>query len=112
LKRIVKERTKEIGVRKALGATPNSIISMIVQESVFLTSIAGYLGLACGMAVIFAMQKVMEVNEMELEFFHNPEVDIKLVLVALLILIISGAVAGLIPAIQAAKINPVTAMKS
>lgn len=109
---IVKERTKEIGVRKALGATPNSIIAMIVQESVFLTSIAGYLGLACGMGVIFAIQKVMEVNQMELEFFHNPEVDIKLVLVALLILIISGAVAGLIPAIQAARINPVTAMKS
>ncbi len=109
---IVKERTKEIGVRKALGATPNSIISMIVQESVFLTSIAGYLGLACGMGVIFAIQKVMEINEAELEFFHNPEVDIKLVLVALLILIISGAVAGLIPAIQAARINPVTAMKS
>jgi len=109
---IVKERTKEIGVRKALGATPNSIISMIVQESVFLTSMAGYLGLACGMGVIFAIQKVMEVNKVELEFFHNPEVDIQLVLIALLILIVSGAVAGLIPAIQAARINPVTAMKS
>ena len=109
---IVKERTKEIGVRKALGATPGSIISMIVQESVFLTSIAGYLGLACGMALIYAIQKVMEVNEIELEFFYNPEVDVKLVLIALLILIVSGAVAGLIPAIQAARINPVVAMKS
>ncbi len=109
---IVKERTREIGVRKAMGATPSSIIAMIVQESVFLTSIAGYLGLACGMAIIFGIQKLMEVGDVELEFFYNPEVDIKLVIIALMILIISGAVAGLIPAVQAARINAVTAMKS
>ena len=108
---VVKERTKEIGIRKALGATPNSIVTMIVQEAIFLTSIAGYLGMLCGMGVIIAVQWVMKENNIEAEFFRNPEVDINLVLTALFILIISGAIAGLIPALQAVKINPVVAMK-
>ena len=109
---VVKERTKEIGIRKALGATPNSIVTMIVQEAIFLTSIAGYLGMLCGMGVIIALQWVMKENEIEAEYFRNPEVDINLVLTALFILVISGAIAGLIPALQAVKINPVVAMKS
>ena len=109
---VVKERTKEIGVRKALGATPNSIVTMIVQEAIFLTSIAGYLGMLCGMGVIIAIQWVMKENNIEAEFFRNPEVDINLVLTALFILVFSGAIAGLIPALQAVKINPVVAMKS
>ena len=108
---VVKERTKEIGIRKALGATPNSIVTMIVQEAIFLTSIAGYLGMLCGMGVIIAIQWVMKENNIEAEFFRNPEVDINLVLTALFILIVSGAIAGLIPALQAVKINPVIAMK-
>lgn len=109
---IVKERTKEIGVRKALGATPRSIVSMIVQESVFLTSLAGYIGLASGLIVIYGINSFMIANEIDAEFFHNPSVDISAVLIALFILILSGVVAGLIPALQAVKINPVTAMKS
>jgi putative ABC transport system permease protein len=108
---IVKERTKEIGVRKALGATPSSIVSMIVQEAIFLTSIAGYLGMLCGIGLIIAIQTVMEQNNIEAEFFRNPEVDIKMVLIALAILVVSGGLAGLIPALQAVKINPVVAMK-
>ncbi|MEL6865328.1 MAG: ABC transporter permease [Bacteroidota bacterium] len=109
---IVKERTKEIGIRKALGATPGSIISMIVQEAVFLTSVAGYLGLASGLAVIYAIQQFMEANNIEAEFFVNPEVKLSTVLAALFILVLSGVIAGLIPAIQAVKVNPVVAMKS
>ena len=109
---IVKDRTKEIGIRKALGATPISIISMIVQEAVFLTSVAGYVGLASGLGVIYGLQQVMEKNNIEAEYFRNPEVDMTTMIVALLILIVSGAVSGLIPAIQAVKINPVVAMKS
>jgi len=109
---VVKERTKEIGVRKALGATPASIVTMIVQESIFLTSIAGYLGLACGMFIVGGIQYLMESNNVNIEFFYNPEVNMSMVLIALVILILSGAVAGLIPAIQAVKINPVVAMKS
>lgn len=108
---IVKERTKEIGVRKALGATPRAIVSMIVQESVFLTSIAGYIGLASGLLVIHGIDSFMKANDIEAEFFYNPSVDIGAVSFALFILILSGVVAGLIPALQAVKINPVIAMK-
>ncbi len=109
---IVKERTKEIGVRKALGATPRSIVSMIVQESVFLTSVAGYIGLASGLLLVYGINSFMVANEIEAEFFRDPTVDISAVLIALFILILSGVVAGLIPALQAVKINPVVAMKS
>ncbi len=109
---IVKERTKEIGVRKALGATPRSIVSMIVQESVFLTSVAGYIGLASGLLLVYGINSFMVANDIEAEFFRDPTVDISAVLIALFILILSGVVAGLIPALQAVKINPVIAMKS
>ena len=108
---IVKERTKEIGVRKALGATPWSIISMIVYEAVFLTTLAGYLGLASGLAVIFGIQQFIEANDIEAEFFKNPEVDLATILFAMFILVMSGVVSGLIPALQAVRINPVVAMK-
>ncbi len=109
---IVKDRTKEIGVRKALGATPLSIVGMIVQEAIFLTGVAGYIGLASGLGVIFGLQQIMVQNEIEIEYFRNPEVNTSVVVGALLILIVSGAVAGLIPALQAVRVNPVTAMKS
>lgn len=109
---LVKERTKEIGIRKAMGATPRSIVSMIVQESIFLTSIAGYFGLFCGLALVYGVQQLMEQNNIEAEYFRNPEVNTTMVIIALLILIISGAIAGLIPALQAVKVNPVEAMKS
>ena len=109
---IVKERTKEIGVRKALGATPGSIISMIVYEAVFLTSLAGYLGLACGLGVVFGIQQFIIANDIEAEFFKNPEVDLTTIMGAMFILIASGVVSGLIPALQAVRINPVVAMKS
>ncbi|MEM9824580.1 MAG: ABC transporter permease [Bacteroidota bacterium] len=104
----VKERTKEIGVRKALGATPSSIISMILMESVFLTTIAGYLGLVCGTLIVYLLN--LGVGE-GAEFYANPEVDFRIGVIALLILIISGAITGLIPAMQAASINPVIALK-
>ena len=108
---VVKERTKEIGIRKAMGATPYSIVSMIVQESIFLTSIAGYFGMFCGLAIIYGVQQLMEQNNIEAQYFRNPEVNIGMILIALFILIISGAIAGLIPALQAVKVNPVEAMK-
>ena len=109
---IVKERTKEIGVRKALGATPGSIISMIVYEAVFLTSQAGYLGLACGLGLVYGIQQFIIANDIEAEFFKNPEVDLSTIMGAIFILIASGVISGLIPALQAVRINPVVAMKS
>ena len=103
---IVKERTREIGIRKALGATPGSIIALILQESIFLTSIAGYIGMVSGLVIIYAVQQFMVANNIEAEFFHNPEVDMFTVFAALFIVVLSGALAGLIPAMQAVRIIP------
>lgn len=103
---IVKDRTREIGIRKAMGATPFSIISMILQESIFITAFAGYVGLACGIGVMAL------VKDVSTEFWRNPEVNLVVAIAATIILVVAGAIAGLIPAIQAARINPVTAMKS
>ncbi len=109
----VKDRTKEIGIRKALGATPWSIVSMIMQESIFLTAVAGYLGLIMGFSIIYGVDYLMTTYEIDdLEFFYNPEVDFTSVMLALVFLIVSGTLAGLVPAIQAARVNPVVAMKS
>ena len=102
---IVKDRTKEIGIRKAIGATPMSIIGMIFQESIFITGVAGYVGLALGIGVLALLKDV------ESEFFRNPEVNIGLAIAATLVLVIAGVLAGLLPAIQAARINPITAMR-
>ena len=109
---VIKDRTKEIGIRKAMGATPISIISMVMQEAVFLTSLAGYIGLISGFGLVYGMNYLMVENNIEVEFFRNPEVDFLTVLTALLFLICCGALSGLIPAVQAVRINPVTAMKS
>ncbi len=109
---VVKDRTREIGIRKAMGATPFSIITMIMQEAVFLTSMAGYFGLLSGFGLIYALNYLIIENNIELEFFRNPEVDFVTVLTALVFLVICGAISGLIPAIQAVRINPVTAMKN
>jgi len=104
---IVKDRTKEIGIRKALGATPKSIISMILLESIFMTSVAGYVGLIGGVGLISLISKFLKA-----QFFLNPQVNLTVAVSAVIVLIIAGALAGMIPAMQAAKINPVIAMKT
>lgn len=108
---VVKERTKEIGVRKALGATPASIISMILTESVFITSISGYLGLIAGTFVIGGINFIMVSNNLEPNNFYNPQVNLSIGLGAVILLVIAGTIAGLIPAMTAARINPVNALK-
>jgi len=107
----VKERTKEIGVRKALGATPRSIINMVITESIFITSLSGYLGLVVGTLVIGSINYFMVANGVENENFHNPQVNIYVGVSAVVLLIVAGAVAGLIPANHAAQIKPVEALK-
>ena len=104
---IVKERTKEIGIRKALGATPYSIVSQIILESIFITGTAGYIGLVLGVLLIEGMRKV-GVNS---DFFKDPEIDFGLAIFATILLVVSGAFAGLIPSIRAARIEPVIALR-
>lgn len=103
----VKERTKEIGVRKAIGATPSSIIGMIIMESVLITSVAGYLGLMAGVGILELAKKFMPPSD----FFLNPEVNFNIAIAATVLLIIAGGCAGLFPALRAAHINPVLALR-
>jgi putative ABC transport system permease protein len=105
---VVKERTKEIGIRKALGATPGSIISMILLESVFLTTIAGYLGLLVSTGLVALIKTLTGEGG---AFFMNPEVNLGVAISAMFILVLAGALTGLVPAIQAANIEPVDALK-
>jgi putative ABC transport system permease protein len=102
----VKERTKEIGIRKALGATPVSIILMIVQEAVFLTSIAGLLGLAGGVGIL-ALIDSAGVSEM----IRNPSIPLSTGVAATIFLICAGALAGFFPARAAARVNPIHTLR-
>jgi putative ABC transport system permease protein len=102
----VKERTKEIGVRKALGATPRSIIFMVIQEAVFLTAFAGLLGLAGGVGVLGLIGKYFSG-----EFMHDPSIDLTIGIAAAVFLVVAGALAGYFPARAAARVNPVHTLR-
>ncbi len=108
---VVKERTKEIGVRKALGATPLSIVSLILQESIVLTAFAGYMGLILGVVMVEGINQLLKMMDAEGDFFANPEIDLNTALIAMFVLVIVGGLAGLIPASKAARVNPVVALK-
>jgi putative ABC transport system permease protein len=104
---IVKERTNEIGVRKALGATPISIVMLVVQEAIFITAVSGYIGLVLGVGLLQLMSE-----NIEGDFFKNPSIDFNLAISATLMIIFSGALAGFFPALRAAKVQPVEALRS
>lgn len=104
---VVRERTKEIGIRKSLGATPGSIIALIMQEAVVITSFAGYIGLVLGVGVLELVSK----NMPQTEFFRNPEADFSIAVMATVLLIFAGAVAGFFPAMRAAGVKPVDALR-
>ena len=108
---IVKERTKEIGIRKSVGAKPVSIITMIVLEALVISSVAGYLGLVSGVALIEGIALMMDQFGMQNDFFTNPEIDFGVAISAIVVLVISGILAGLFPGIMAARINPVRALR-
>ncbi|WP_310994228.1 ABC transporter permease [Aequorivita marina] len=103
---IVKERTKEIGIRKAIGAEPWSIIGMILHESIFVTAIAGFVGLLFSMALLEFVGPLIETA-----YISNPSVDFSVAITTVVILIIAGAVAGFFPAYRAANIKPIEALR-
>ncbi len=111
---LVKERTKEIGIRKAIGATPFSIIRLVLSESVFITALAGFFGLVAGMGLLAGisaiLQQVAQENQDVQRAFFNPSADLSVALWALVILVTAGLVAGFIPARRASSIRPIEAL--
>jgi putative ABC transport system permease protein len=103
---VVKERTKELGIRKAIGATPSSIIGMILQEAIFITSISGYIGLIAGIGILKLVGNTLE----EDYYILDPYVDLNTAILATFLLIGFGAFAGYLPAKRAAKIKPIEAL--
>jgi len=115
---VVKERTKEIGIRKAIGASPSSVIGLIMLESIMITTIAGYIGLVLGTGLMelinyaMLMQASAPVSEQQGgTMFMNPTVDFNIAVASTLLLIVAGAIAGYIPAKRAASIKPIVALR-
>ena len=103
----VSERRREIGIRKAIGATPASITRLIVMESVILTSVAGYVGLIGSLGLLELLNVTIEEND----FMYQPDVSTQVVLLVTLLVIVAGTLAGYLPARRAASINPVEALQ-
>jgi putative ABC transport system permease protein len=103
----VRERTKEIGIRKALGATPWSVMGLVLQEAVLVTAVAGYFGLVAGVGVLELMSHGIKGSDV----FMNPEVDFRVAISATALLVLAGAAAGFFPARRAAAVRPVEALR-
>src|SRR5690606_34113382 len=101
----IKERTKEIGVRKALGARPAQIINLVLLESVFITTVSGFVGLLFAWLILAALGPMIQTDA-----FANPSVELSTVVTATIILIVAGVLAGLIPAMKAANVKPIVAL--
>jgi putative ABC transport system permease protein len=104
----VKERIHEIGIRKAIGASPGSIVRMIVGESLLITAVAGYVGLAGGIGVISLVARFVT----HLKYLRDPSVNFTVALGATGLIVVAGTLAGLFPARQAASTHPVTALRA
>ncbi|WP_430814413.1 ABC transporter permease [Carboxylicivirga sp. RSCT41] len=111
---LVKERTKEIGIRKAIGATPFSIIRLVLSESVLITALAGFFGLVAGMGLLAGvsaiLQQIAVENQDVQRAFFNPSADLGVAVSALVILVTAGLIAGYIPARKASAIRPIEAL--
>lgn len=110
----VRERTKEFGIRKALGATPRSILKLVLVESVVITSFFGYVGMVLGIGLTEGINAAMTQQAPqagEPVLFKNPTVDLKIVFAAMLILILAGLLAGYFPAKKAVKVKPIEALR-
>lgn len=108
---IIKERTQEIGIQRAIGATPGKVITHIVAESVFLTVMAGYIGLALGVGLLELLNFALQQGAEDQIFFRNPEISFQMATAALAVLVVSGIFAGLIPARRAVSIKPIDAIR-
>jgi len=102
---IIKERPKEIGIRKALGARPGQIIKLVLLESIFITSLSGFIGLLFATGILALVGP-----NIQSDAFANPSVDFSTVLTATIVLVVAGVLAGLIPAINAANVRPIVAL--
>lgn len=107
---VVRERTQEFGIQRAIGATPANIISQLLLESVILTFTAGYIGMFIGAVLLEWFNKIIIDNG--IDFLYNPEINIKVAISALMVLIIGGLLAGIAPALRAVSIKPVDAIRS
>jgi putative ABC transport system permease protein len=107
----IKERTKEIGIRKAIGSTPFAIIKMIILESIFLTGVSGYLGLSIGLLIVEGINYTINKFNMKSEFFLNPEINLQVVVTSIITLVIAGFFAAFLPARKAALIKPIEALR-
>ena len=103
----VAERTREIGIRKALGATPWSLISMVLAESLLITAVSGYAGLVAGVGVV----ELVAERTADTPFLRSPSVDLRMALVATGLIVVAGAIAGFVPARRAARVNPIVALR-
>lgn len=108
---IIRDRTREIGIRKAIGATPGSIVGLFLQESILITVVAGYIGLIAGIAIIETVKWALIEFNVEAPYFRNPDIDLFTALMATILLVIAGALAGYFPARKAAKVNPIIALR-
>jgi putative ABC transport system permease protein len=117
---VVKERTKEIGIRKALGATPGSIVGLVLLESILITALAGYIGMFLGISLMEGINFMMEQQAQaqvgasgdrgEIRMFMNPTVDLGIAVSAMMLLVTAGALAGYFPARKASSVKPIEAL--
>ena len=107
----VKERTREIGIKRAVGATAYSVISQVMLEALLLTSIPGYVSLVCGVAVLEGVARLIEILKIDAQMFKDPGIDLAAALLALAVLTVAGTLAGLMPAYRAVHGKPVEALR-